>query len=118
MFENKFSVYNDPLDWTSFNLEVPKPDAEVDLRVALKEYKRDVENIHFIYSNDAEQSLETNWRILLNHRDWTLFWSERHPYEGTRAQAARELREYDASIERIAAKARACLQRRLRGPPT
>jgi hypothetical protein len=113
MFDNKFSVYNDQFDLTSFNVEVPKPDAQVDIDLALKEFRRDVENIHFIYSNNAVQSLETNWRVLLNHRDWMRFWTERHPNEGERVRATRDLLKLDASIERVAAKARACLQRRL-----
>jgi len=113
VFDNKFSVYHDELDLTCFNLEVPKPDARVDIILALKEYRRDVENIHFVYSNNAELSIEANWKILLNHRDWALFWSERHPSEGERVRAGRELREFNASIRRIAEKAQACLQRRL-----
>src|SRR5262245_56085047 len=90
-FDNKLSIYHDQLDLTCFNVDVPKPDAQVDLVLALKEFRRDVENIHFVYSNNAEQSLETNWRILLNHRDWMLFWSERHPNEAERARADRNL---------------------------
>ena len=113
MFDNKLSVYHDPLDLTSFNLEVPTPDAVVDICQALKEYNCDVQNIHFIYSNNAEQSLETNWRVLINHRDWALFWSQRHPYAAERAKADRELHVLERSIARIAAKARACLERRM-----
>jgi hypothetical protein len=116
MFDNKYSVYHDELDLTSFNLEVPSPDdTQVDLRVAAKEFKRDVENIHFIYSNNAEQSLETNWKILLNHRDWMRFWSVCHPHEAERCRATRSLHKLDASIARVAEKARACLQRRMQG---
>jgi len=114
VFDNKFSVYHDELDLTCFNLEVPKPDAQVDIGLALKEYRRDVENIHFVYSNNAVQSLEINWRILLNHRDWMRFFSVRHPNEAERCRATRSLHKLDASIERITEKARSCLQRRLR----
>jgi hypothetical protein len=114
MFDNKFSVYNDVFDLTSFNLEVPEPDAQVDLILALKEFRRDVENIHFIYSNNAKQSLETNWRILLNHRDWMRFFALRHPNEAERCRATRSLHKLDASVERITAKARAVLERRMR----
>jgi hypothetical protein len=112
-FDNKFSVYNDPLDLTSFNVEVPKPDAHLDIDVALNEYRRDAANIDFIYSNNAELSVEANWKILLNLRDWAQFWSSRHPNVGERSRAARELRACNASIQRIAEKARACLERRL-----
>jgi hypothetical protein len=117
MFDNKFSVYHDEFDLTSFNLEVPKPDdAQVDLRVAFKEFRRDIENIHFVYSNNAEQSLETNWKILLNHRDWMRFWASCHPIEAERSRAERRLHKLDASIDRITEKARGCLQRRMQEP--
>src|SRR5262245_5810161 len=98
-FNNKFSVYNDELDLTSFNLEVPKPGAQVDLQVALKEYRRDVENVQFIYSNNVEISIEA----------MALFWSERHPHEGERARADRELQYLNRSLRRVAEKARKCL---------
>jgi hypothetical protein len=114
MFDNKFSVFDDPLDWTSFNLDVPKPDEKVDLDVALNEFRRDMANIDYVYLDDPKLSLEANWKILLCHRDWALFWSERHPYENERLRCRRELHECEASIERVRAKARAVLQRRLR----
>lgn len=114
MFEHKYKVSDrDVLDLTSFNIEVPKPDALVDINLAHMEYRRDLENVAFIYRNDAEQSIETNWRVLLNHRDWALFWSERHPNAGERAREARELYRLNASIHRLAAKAKAKLVRRL-----
>ena len=117
MFDHKYKVSDRGAldDLTSFNIEVPKPDALVDIEVALKEHNLDLANITFIYRNDAEQqSLETNLRVLLNHRDWSLFWSKRHPSEGQRAREARELYQLEKSIQRIAAKAREVLQRRLR----
>jgi hypothetical protein len=116
MFDHKYKVSDRGAldDLTSFNIEVPKPDALVDIEVALKEYNLDLANITFIYRNDAEQSLETNWRVLLNHRDWSLFWSKRHPSEGQRSREARELYQLEKSIQRIAAKARSVLDRRLR----
>ena len=113
-FGKKLSVYNDVLNLTCFNLEIPGPDARVDLNVASREYRLDIENVNFIYSRNVVQSLQTNWLVLLNHRAWSLFWSERHPHESQRVRAARQLCELDRSIARVAAKARACLERRMR----
>ena len=115
-FEHKYRVFErDVLDLSIINGEVPAPDAEVDLDVALAEWKRDVRNANDIYLIGAAQpSIEGNWRILLNHRDWCLFWSIRHPDAAVRELQKLALDELNASIERVAAKARACLARRLR----
>ena len=114
MFENKFSVFHDPLNLTSFNVQVPKPDEKVDLDVALKEFRLDMLNIQYVYLDDPKLSLEANWKILLNCRAWTLFWSERHPSRAVREREKLSLAECNASIARLSVKARSCLQRRLR----
>jgi hypothetical protein len=102
-FNRKYKVFEeDVLDLSVINGEVPKPDAQVDIEVALKEY------------GAAQPSIEGNWRILLNHRDWSRFWSVRHPNAAVREQEKLERRACETSIQRIAAKARKCLQRRLR----
>jgi hypothetical protein len=115
-FNRKYKVFEeDVLDLSVINGEVPKPDAQVDIEVALKEYERDLKNVADIYAWGAAQpSIEGNWRILLNHRDWSRFWSVRHPNAAVREQEKLERRACETSIQRIAAKARKCLQRRLR----
>src|SRR5262245_42021172 len=65
----------DALGLSSINAEVPTPDALVDLNVALAEWKLDLINVRDIYSWGARPSIEANWRILINHRDWCRFWS-------------------------------------------
>ena len=49
MFDQKYKVSDRGAldDLTSFNIEVPKPDALVDIEVALKEYNLDLANITF-----------------------------------------------------------------------
>ena len=114
-FDQKYYVFEgDVLDLSVINAQVPAPNAQVDIDVALAEWKRDVRNVDSIYSWGAPPSIEGNWRILLNHRDWCLFWSIRHPNAAVRDIEKLMLRSFDASIARVAAKARACLQRRMR----
>lgn len=115
-FSNKYHVFKgDVLDWFVINAEVPKPDDQVDIDVALAEWKRDVRNANDVYLPwGAQPSIEGNWRILLNHRDWSRFWSIRHPNAAVRELEKLALHEFNESIERVTAKARAVLQRRLR----
>jgi hypothetical protein len=117
---NKYHVFErDVLGWYVINAEVPMPDDEVDIDVALAECKGDVRNANDCYEPwGAQPSSEGNWRILLNHRAWCLFWSIRHPNAGVRELEKSLLDEFNKSIERITAKARAALQRRLREPPS
>jgi hypothetical protein len=113
-FDNKYYVFKgDVLDLSVINAEVPTPDALVDIEVALTEWKRDLINVRDTYSM-GQPSIEGNFRILLNHRDWCLFWSIRHPNPAVRDWQGHALREFNGSIERVAAKARACLQRRMK----
>jgi hypothetical protein len=112
-FDNKYRVFErDVLDLSIINAAVPSPDAEVDIDVALTEWKRDRKNIDDIYLL-GRPSLEGNWRILLNGRAWCAFWSVRHPNPAVREEQKLELYEYEGSIRRVTAKARACLERRL-----
>jgi hypothetical protein len=114
-FDQKYYVFKeDVLDLSVINAEVPPPDAQVDIDVALTEWKRDLINVRDIYSMGGQPSIEGNWRILLNHRDWSNFWSIRHSNAAVREQEKLALHEFNASIERIVAKARSCLERRLR----
>jgi len=115
-FSNKYYVFKgDILDLSVINGEVPKPDAQVDINVALAEWKQDLINVRDIYTWGARPSIEGNWRILLNHRRWCLFWSVRHPSAVVRELQKLALEECDASIQRVAAKARRVLQRRAQG---
>jgi hypothetical protein len=114
-FDNKYYVFEkDVLDLSVINASVPTPDAKVDIEVALTEWKSDLRNVRDIYLMNGQPSIEGNWKIILNRRDWALFWSERHPDAAVREREKLTLYACEASIERIIAKARACLQRRLR----
>jgi hypothetical protein len=115
-FSNKYHIFEkDVLDWYVINAEVPKPNDHVDIDVALHEWKRDVRNANDSYlPGGALPNTEGNWRILLNHREWCRFWSIRHPSAAVRELQKQALHEFNESIERVKAKARAVLQRRLR----
>jgi hypothetical protein len=113
-FDHKYRVFeHDVLDLSIINAVVPSPDADVDLDVALTEMKRDLINVRDTYLLGGRLSIESNWRIPLNHRDWSLFWSVRSPNPVVRVLEKQALNELNASIERITAKAKECLQRRL-----
>lgn len=113
-FNQKYYVFpGDVLDLSVINAVVPSPSAEVDIDEALKQYKIDLQNVDSIYSWGSDPNIEGHFRILLNMRDWSLFWSVRHPNEAVREIEKLELREFNASIERVTAKARKCLQRRM-----
>ena len=78
-FNHKYRVFErDVLDLSIINAVVPTPDAQVDIDVALTEWKRDLRNVTDIYLLGGRPSIEGNWRILLNGRAWCLFWSVRH----------------------------------------
>jgi hypothetical protein len=112
-FDHKYKVFKgDVLDLSIINAEVPTPDAKVDIDLALTEWKRDRKNIDDIYLM-GKPSIEGNWRILLNGRAWCAFSSVRHPNPAVREQQKLELHEYEGSIQRVTAKAKLCLQRRL-----
>ena len=115
-FDTKYYVFEkDVLDLSVINAKIPTPDdAQVDIEVALSEWKSDLRNVHDIYLMNGRPSIEGNWKIILNRRDWAQFWSIRHPDAAVREREKLTLYACDASIERITAKARACLQRRLR----
>ena len=112
-FDQKYYVFEgDVLDLSVINAEVPTPDAQVDIDVALEEWKRDVRNVRDISLFGAQPSIEGNFRILLNHCDWCLFWASRFPNPAVRELQKLALHEFNASIERITAKAKECLLRR------
>jgi hypothetical protein len=116
-FDQKYYVFKDDiLDLSVINAQVPPPDAQVDIEVALVEWKRDLRNVHDIYLMGGRPNIEGNWKIILNRRDWSRFWSIRHPNAAVREQEKLVLYACDASIDRITEKARSCLQRRMQGP--
>jgi hypothetical protein len=100
-FTHKYKVFEGDLFATaSINANVPQPDAQVDIKVALKEFRRDVRNVNDIYSRGATLSVEGNWRIILNHRDWAEFLSVRHPNPMVREQHKLARRAINAIIQR------------------
>ena len=75
----KLSVFDDHLDLSCINPSVPKPDAQVLLQDAWREFKRDTVNIDRIYAMNPDLSVARHWQLFLNQWDWFRFWSERHP---------------------------------------
>jgi hypothetical protein len=109
---HKVSAFDDEYDFDCFNAEVPRPNAQVDLRVAWQEYERDVKNIDCIYAAKPRLSIAKNWQLFMNQWDWVRFWSVRHPDAEAREMYRRSLRKADAAADRIADKAEARLRER------
>ena len=101
----KLSVFDDHLDLNCINPSVPKPDAQVLLKEAWDEFKRDTRSINYIYTMNADLSLARHWQLFLNQWDWFRFWSERHPDAEAREKFSQSLREANAAAERLGSKA-------------
>jgi hypothetical protein len=108
----KLSVFDDHLDLNCINPSVPKPDAQVLLQEAWREFKRDALNVNRIYAMNADLSLSKHWQLFLNQWDWFRFWSERHPDAEAREKFSQSLCEADAAAERLGAKAEYRLRQR------
>jgi hypothetical protein len=103
----KMSVFGDPYDFNCINSLVPKPDAQVDLTQAWKESLDDLRAVNSLFQKHGpgsalKLSLEQSWKLLLNQRDWTHFWSLRHWDARVRTVSARDLPVYDAVMKRTA----------------
>jgi hypothetical protein len=79
-------------DFGWINEDVPLPNADVDLFVALREVERDFENMREVLSlsrsSSRRLSLQTLCRIVCVTFDWQRFWAQRHPNPETRRKYA------------------------------
>jgi hypothetical protein len=105
----KVCVFDDD-DFACISADVPKPDAQVDLRRAGQEWESDLATVAAIYDSGRELSVAQNWLLFLNGWDWLRFWSVRHPDAKARAKFAAA--EADEAAERNAEKANALLRKR------
>ena len=62
----KLSVFDDHLDLNCINPSVPKPDAQVLLQEAWREFKRDALNVDRIYAMNPDLSLARHWQLLVS----------------------------------------------------
>jgi hypothetical protein len=109
--KRKLTVF-DLDDFSCITPEVPKPDAEVDLRKAWIEFGRDISNINRILSQNPDLPIAKQWLVFLNQWDWFRFWSVRHPSPEARAKFAQGLAQGDAAAGDVADKANARLRQR------
>ena len=101
------------IDFWWFNKEVPLPDANVDLLVALDEFKRDSDHIASLLTYDAAKlSIERLVAISTNRLSWFRFFAARHPNATERAIFAKLAAELEALTEQNRARAKAMLRRR------
>jgi len=87
--------------WT-LNERVPRPDDNVDLKVALKEFKRDCGVINDLLEfHAAELSFEMVARIHVQSLQWMEFWSRRHPDAERRAAYAAVIERAEPETARV-----------------
>jgi hypothetical protein len=105
-------------DFLCINLEVPEPNAQVDFRIAQREFERDIHSMNSAYESQGELILHSSMLVILNTWDWLRFWAVRHPDPQSRARYAAMARECitDAMDLRLRANEhhRAELDKRLR----
>jgi hypothetical protein len=110
--ERKLSVLDDEFDFHCINAEVPKPDAQVDLAIAWKEFLRDLQSVAAIHASHPDLPFRASRLIFNNHFDWLRFWSARHPDAEAKAKFKRRLSAASETYKRLAAKSDAILRKR------
>jgi hypothetical protein len=110
-FGPRVPVFDDD-DFLCINGEVPKPDAQVDLLAAWKEYVSDVRTAALIFEIDRDLSITQLMQLTKNASDWFRFWSVRHPNAQSRAKYAEGDKASTESMSRNADKAIALLRER------
>ena len=110
--ERRISVTGDDFDFDCIHAEVPKPDAQVDLLVALKEAERDQRAIAAIFAQHRDLSLRALYQIYNRLLEWERFWAVRHLDPEIRKASKREVQEIEAMMNGFRGKAKAKLRRR------
>jgi hypothetical protein len=110
--QRKISVIGDEWDFDCIHAEVPKPDAQVDLLIALRECVRDMKAIAAIYAAHPDLSLLVNWKIYNRLLEWERFWAVRHLDPELRKASERRVLEIEAMQNGFSEKAKAILKRR------
>jgi hypothetical protein len=106
------SVIGDEWDFDAINAEVPKPDAQVDLRVAWREAERDQRAIAAIFARHSDLPLGALWQIYNRLLEWERFWMVRHLAPEIRKASERNVQEIEAMMKGFGEKAKAILRRR------
>jgi len=86
----------------SILVNVPKPDAQVILVKALREYELDGRDMNAAL--DRGVSADWAWRILNQAAKWHRLWAARHPNPEVRAKHAQSLADFEADLARVQAK--------------
>jgi hypothetical protein len=110
--ERRISVIGDEWDFDCIHAEVPKPDAQVDLRVAWKEAERDQRAIAAIFARHSDLPLRALWQIYNRLLQWERFWMVRHVDPEIRKASERQVLEIEAMMNGFSEKAKAILKRR------
>jgi hypothetical protein len=108
----RVSLFGREFDFDCIHAEVPKPDAQVDLLIALRECVRDMKAIAAIYAAHPDLSLLINWKIYSRLLEWERFWAVRHLDPKVRKSSERRVLEMEAMRNGFSEKAEALLRKR------
>src|SRR5262245_53231881 len=106
------SVIGDEWDFDAINAEVPKPDAQVDLRVAWREAERDQRAIAAVFARHSDLPLGALWQIYNRLLEWERFWAVRHLDPETRKASEKRVLEMEAMRKGFSERAKAILRKR------
>jgi hypothetical protein len=110
--QRRISVIGDEWDFDCIHAEIPKPDAQVDLRIALIEAERDQRAIAAILARHSDLPLGALWQIYNRLLEWERFWMVRHLDPEIRKSSERNVQEIKAMMKGFGEKAKAILRRR------
>jgi hypothetical protein len=110
--ERGISVIGDEWDFDFIHAEIPKPDAQVDLRIALIEAVRDQRAITAIFARHRDLSLEALWQIYNRLLEWERFWAVRNLDPEVREASKRNVLAIEAKMNGFREKAKAKLRQR------
>jgi hypothetical protein len=108
--ERGISVIGDEWDFDFIHAEVPKPDAQVDLRDALIGAARDQRAIAAIFARHSKLPLEALWRIYNRLLGWERFWAVRHLDSDVREASKRNVLAIEGKMKGFREKAKAKLK--------
>jgi hypothetical protein len=97
-------------DLTTLVVNVPKPDAQIDLLLAWEEFRRDTESTSYALTRDP--SIGALLMIVGSGEAWSTFWAVRHPNPEVRAIHTVALVEIEALRQEIKVRAEAMTARR------
>jgi hypothetical protein len=104
--ERGISVIGREYDFDCIHGAVPKPDAQVDLRIAWKAAERDQKAIVAIFAQHRDLSLAALFQIYSRLLEWERFFAVRYPDPEIRKGSEKGVREMEAKMNGFREKAK------------